>query len=182
MPLLNDLSLRSDEIQDVIHQTPSWIIRWGITIKLILVLLLLGTACFVHYPQVLKARFVLTTRETLSKQAYHHLSDSHSRNDISNHFRYVISGKLAEAGSGRIRSGQLVTLKFDAYPYQDFGTWTGHVQAISSTSDSGFITLHIIADGKKHFSLHTVRNHLQGDAEIMINTKSILEKLFDLKE
>jgi HlyD family secretion protein len=52
---------RSEEIQEIISKTPSWILRWGITVFLLILLLLLVASWLVKYPETVGARLILTT-------------------------------------------------------------------------------------------------------------------------
>ncbi len=46
----------------------------------------------------------------------------------------VVRAQMATAESGSLTQGMLVKLKFDAYPFQDYGIVTGELTAISPTS------------------------------------------------
>lgn len=60
MPNANDnIEIRSDEVQEIIGKSPSWLLRSGLTMVLVLlVLLLLGSWIF-HYPDLIRARIVV---------------------------------------------------------------------------------------------------------------------------
>ena len=49
------LGLRSSEVNDVLSQPPSWLVRWGITVFFFVLLILLGVGWFVEYPDLIKA-------------------------------------------------------------------------------------------------------------------------------
>lgn len=52
---------RSEEIQEIISKTPSWILRWGITVFLLILLLLLVVSWLIRYPETVPAKLNLTT-------------------------------------------------------------------------------------------------------------------------
>lgn len=52
---------RSEEIQDIISKTPNWILRWGITVFLFILLLLVVVSWLVKYPETVRAKLSLTT-------------------------------------------------------------------------------------------------------------------------
>ena len=55
--------------------------------------------------------------------------------------RYYAQVTLPQANFGKIDTGQKVQLRFDAYPYQEFGVVEGKVSYISKVpSDSGFLS------------------------------------------
>lgn len=58
---ISNIELRSEEFQEVLGQTPNWLIRSGITVILIVVTILLIGSYFYKYPDIVEARVVLTT-------------------------------------------------------------------------------------------------------------------------
>lgn len=60
MPNTNDnIEIRSDEVQEIIGKSPSWLMRSGLTVLLIFVLLLLLGSWVFHYPDIIQARIVV---------------------------------------------------------------------------------------------------------------------------
>ncbi len=55
------LDIRSEEVQEIITQMPSGLIRWGIGLIFFLFAVLLLISWFVKYPDVIKAKVVVTT-------------------------------------------------------------------------------------------------------------------------
>ncbi len=62
MPNIEDIELRSEEVQEILTRTPRWMIRWGSALFLILILLLLAITWFVKYPDVIITESLLTTK------------------------------------------------------------------------------------------------------------------------
>ena len=62
MPQNNsDIEIRSEEVQEILNQVPNWMIRWGNTLFLLLILLLLFISWFVKYPDVITSEVMVTT-------------------------------------------------------------------------------------------------------------------------
>ncbi|RIH64278.1 HlyD family efflux transporter periplasmic adaptor subunit [Mariniphaga sediminis] len=59
MPINNEIELRSDEVQEILGTPPRWIIRWGITIILLVVIVLLAGSYFYKYPDLIPARVTI---------------------------------------------------------------------------------------------------------------------------
>ena len=59
MPQNDNIEIRSDEVQEIIGKSPSWLLRSGLTIVLIFVLLLLFGSWLFHYPDIIRARIVV---------------------------------------------------------------------------------------------------------------------------
>jgi len=57
----NPIEIRSEEVQEIISHVPNWIIRWGITMIFVVFLIFLTVSWFVKYPDVLKAKVMITS-------------------------------------------------------------------------------------------------------------------------
>ena len=58
---MNDESFISEDIQTLINKTPSWTIRWGSTITVIVLCLLFNLTWLVKYPDVIEGEVIITT-------------------------------------------------------------------------------------------------------------------------
>ena len=56
-----NIELRSEEIQEIVSYVPHWIVRWGITVFFLVLMLLLTASWIIHYPDLVKAPFRLTS-------------------------------------------------------------------------------------------------------------------------
>lgn len=56
------IELRSEHVQDILEAVPNWMIRWGNTLIVLLILLLLCISWFVKYPDIIDSQAVLTTQ------------------------------------------------------------------------------------------------------------------------
>lgn len=54
------IELRSEEVQEVMGQIPSWILRWGITVLFAIVLAVLIVSYFFKYPDTIRTEMTLT--------------------------------------------------------------------------------------------------------------------------
>ena len=57
----DQLEIRSPEVQEIIGNAPHSIVRWGITVILLVILTLLSISWFIRYPDLLTAAVTLTT-------------------------------------------------------------------------------------------------------------------------
>ena len=55
----NNIELRSDEVQEILGALPRWIIRWGITVVLIILIVLITGSYFYKYPDLIRARITI---------------------------------------------------------------------------------------------------------------------------
>lgn len=58
---LDNIELRSEEVQEILSKVPHWMIRWGNVLFLSLILLLLLITWFIKYPDIIVAESVITT-------------------------------------------------------------------------------------------------------------------------
>ena len=56
-----DINLRSNEVQEILTKIPSWMIRWGNTLILVFILLILFISWLIKYPDILSAQAIITT-------------------------------------------------------------------------------------------------------------------------
>lgn len=59
---LDDIELRSDEVQEILEKVPHWMIRWGNVLFLSIIVLLLTISWFVKYPDIITSEAMITTQ------------------------------------------------------------------------------------------------------------------------
>src|SRR5690554_4909982 len=64
---LNDIELRSESVQEILSNPPSWIIRWGITIVFIALMFVILVSFFVKYPDFITSQVIITTQNPPEK-------------------------------------------------------------------------------------------------------------------
>ena len=58
---LDNIKLRSEEVQEILTKVPNWIIRRGNALFLILILLLLFISWLIKYPDIIASEAIITT-------------------------------------------------------------------------------------------------------------------------
>lgn len=56
-----NIEIRSEEVQEILSQVPTWMIRWGNTLFLGLIIMLLFITWFVKYPDIISTEVMVTT-------------------------------------------------------------------------------------------------------------------------
>jgi len=56
---LDNIELRSDEVQEILGSVPRWIIRWGIAVILLIIVILLVGSYYYKYPDLIKSRITI---------------------------------------------------------------------------------------------------------------------------
>ena len=99
----------------------------------------------------------------------------------------VLSANLPSTEAGLVSSGMLVQIKFDAFPYQDYGVISGEVVAVSPDSEVDeqlgtvyTVEIQLEQDYVEHEGKAVeLRAGQTANAEIIIRKRRILDILFD---
>lgn len=59
---IEQIELRSEEVQEILTKVPHWMIRWGNVLFLALILMLLFMSWFVKYPDIITSEALITTQ------------------------------------------------------------------------------------------------------------------------
>ena len=89
---------------------------------------------------------------------------------------------LPIAGSGKVQTGQRVIIKFDSYPFQEFGYVEGVVEskALLPQNDEYFVKIGLPAGLRTSFGQDLVfRQQMSGSAEIITEDKRFLERALE---
>jgi multidrug efflux pump subunit AcrA (membrane-fusion protein) len=58
---LDDIDLRSEDVQEILSQIPNWMLRWGSTLFFALILLGLSISWLIKYPDIIEGEVLITT-------------------------------------------------------------------------------------------------------------------------
>lgn len=64
---LENLDIRSEEVQEILTNPPSWIVRWGITLIFLFTLIILVLSFLIRYPDFVSAKVIVTTETPAEK-------------------------------------------------------------------------------------------------------------------
>ena len=65
--ILDNLELRSENVQDILTQPPHWMIRWGNTVIFVILLMVLLMSYVIKYPEFIPAPIVVTSKNPPEK-------------------------------------------------------------------------------------------------------------------
>ena len=65
---IEEIELRSEEVQEILTSVPHWMIRWGSVLFLSLIILLLAISWFVKYPDIIVSEALVTTKNPPQKE------------------------------------------------------------------------------------------------------------------
>ena len=93
----------SEPVHEIIGRPPCWLMRCGITVIVAVVVLLIFGGYFISYPDLIKGNIIIAQQGQSSQIIF-------PRN-----------------GAGKIKEGQKINVKFDEYPFLEFGIIQLHV-------------------------------------------------------
>ena len=94
---------------------------------------------------------------------------------------YYVEALIPQYNFGKIKTGQEVQLKFQAYPYQEFGSVKGKIEFISNIpSDSGYLAKLALPRGlvTNYQKSIQYRTGLSLQADIITDKRRLLERFF----
>lgn len=56
-----EYELRSEEVQDILGKSPTWMIRWGNTVILLILIITILISYFIQYPDIVSSQIIITT-------------------------------------------------------------------------------------------------------------------------
>lgn len=65
--ILDNIELRSESVQDILTQPPHWMIRWGNSVILVILLLILVMSYIIKYPEFVSAPVMVTSQNPPEK-------------------------------------------------------------------------------------------------------------------
>lgn len=175
-----EIELRSDEFQEIVQQSPRWMIRSGISLILGLIVLLLVGSYFFRYPDVIKANIVVLTEnlpvrvDSLLNSDLHTVSEKQSQ----------IIGRitLPVKGAGKVAIGQKVNIRFDNFPYMEFGYLKGKVKNISlmPSNENYIVEVELPQDMKTNYDIPlNFSQEMKGSAEIITEDLRLIQRFFN---
>lgn len=157
---IDEIDLHSKEIQDLLGRVPSWLIRNGIVMVIILLVVLVAGSWFFKYPDIVTAPVFVAV-------------DTKHANSLTGYVKLKTNG-------GKVKTGQRVNLKFVSYPYLEYGIVKGVVSKIASVPTGDFYELEVILPdqlvstyGKKF----EFQQELSGTAEIITEDQRLLNRI-----
>jgi multidrug resistance efflux pump len=90
--------------------------------------------------------------------------------------------KLPVAGSGKVKPGQKVNVKFSNYPYMEFGMVIGRIEKISLVPDeSNYLAEIAFPDGlvSNYGKKLTLKTEMTGSAEIITEDMRLIQRFFN---
>jgi hypothetical protein len=158
---VEEIDLHSKEVHDLLGKVPSWIIRNGMIMVVIILLMIFAGSWVFKYPDIISAPVVLAV-------------------DVKDSTAVTGLVKLKQNIAGKVKVGQQVNLKFVNYPYLEFGLLEGKVSKISTVPTGDYYAVEVGLPNRllsTYGKLFEFRHELFGTAEIITDDQSLLERI-----
>ncbi len=100
MPRVHNLDVRSNEMDEVVGNIPTWIIRWGVTTLFSIAILFIVISTFIKFPDILNCKVIIQAKEQPGKVTV-------SRTDASQHFKFFVKE------GDQVKSGDTLLVETD---------------------------------------------------------------------
>lgn len=89
---------------------------------------------------------------------------------------------IKPAGTGKVQKGDKVIIRFDNYPYLEYGVVTGRVESMSQASENDLYYARVSIDSNRLITNYnnelTFSQNMQGSAEIITESRSLFDRIF----
>jgi hypothetical protein len=160
-----EIELRSEEFQEIVEQSPRWLIRSGISLIFGFMILLLVGSYFFKYPDVIETNIMLSTDQSVS----------------SSELQLRITGKinLPIKEARKVIVGQKVNIRLEDFPSMEYGYLQAKVKSISQVPGSGSysVEVEVPQDLLTSFKIPIKFNQgMKGSAEIITADLRLIQR------
>jgi len=173
----NEIELRSDEFQEIVEQSPRWIIRSGISLILGFLMVFIAGSYFFSYPDLIEGSVIVYSAQP------NNLTDSLNDTNAGtiSAEEPLMYGKitLTMNQSHKVKPGQKVNIRLDDYPVMEYGAIEGKVMKISPLEGTSSFVAEvsmnhpIITSNKTAVKLYP---EMKGSAEIVTAKIRLIER------
>ena len=179
-PKQMEIELRSDEFQEIIQQSPRWMIRSGIFLVFGIIVIFLAGSYFFRYPDVIETEIVVFAEN----QPDGNVSLFNSEQQIIPEAHAQIIGRinLPAKGAGKVAVGQKVNIRFENFPYMEYGIIKGQVKSISPipNNENYIVEVHIPQEMKTNYNIPLkFTPEMKGSAQIITEDLRLIQRFFN---
>ena len=172
--------LHSDAVNQILSVSPSWLLRWGVTLFFTLMVIIATLATVIKYPDIVKSQLKLASYANPGK--YSILRNSHL-SKISASKMFVGETFISQQDLPKIKVGEIVLANLQLYPPNKYGMLRGKIAEITdSVAFNGSILVLVSLNQEyleKRKNITQLKNGMLADAQILTNESSIFARLTD---
>ena len=162
------IELRSREVQEILARPPKSLIRYGTSVICGVLLILIVGSFFFEYPDIITGELIVTETQQLPD------ADEFKQDQI------MVYAEVPSARAGKIKPGQKVNIKLDAYPYLEFGTLQGLTHTIEYIPDGNYYLVEVQIVKNLTTNSHKIiflNERTPGIVEIITDNRSLMERI-----
>lgn len=175
----NPVPYTSTAVQELLNRRPGFLARWGSSIFFLILAMLLLTGRFVRYPETITTRVKLIAPSWPQAPAATGGNIDFVKPGLEGFYAIMY---ISQKQMARVKTGQTVFLKFDVYPYKEYGAVSGTIEDISAfVTDSGYIARIHLQNGLNTLNKKQLKfsEGLCAEAEIIIGNKLLYDIFFN---
>lgn len=161
-PLKYVYDLRSREVQEIIGKIPSLLVRTGSGVLLLILILILVSACFIHFPDQKLVRVNVYPGRSAEQQV-------------------IIPAELSD----KLKSGQEIIIRLEGYRDSPHGFLRGEVNRVKLNAPPGDSMATVSFSLRKELLTKGLRTNpdrlLKGELEIVTDNPTVFEKIIRIR-
>ncbi|WP_111307931.1 HlyD family secretion protein [Confluentibacter sediminis] len=192
----DNLELRSEEVQEILSNPPSWIVRWGITLIFMFVCIIVSLSFMIKYPDFVTAKVLVTTKQPTEKIISRYSGQLekifvNNRDTVEVNQKLAIIKNTAKFNDVYLLKNIIDTLPFNVnsfkFPFEKTAFLIlGDVSMAYLSFEKSYMDYFLLKDldpyenqlGGNKVSLQELKNRLISQ----INQKNLLEQEYKLKQ
>jgi hypothetical protein len=174
------IELRSEEFQEIVQQSPRWMIRSGILLIFGFLILLLAGSYFFRYPDVIVTNIVLSADHSQIQNDSLATSDHQTPSGKQSNLIGMVNLSVKEVR--KVAVGQKVNIRLEDYPSQEFGLIKGRIIRIASNPGNGNYPTEVEVQSNTTTSFDIplkFNQELKGSAEIITEDLRLIQRFIN---
>lgn len=129
-------NFHSEEIQEIMGRTPSWVVRWGITVLFVILVSIILGCYFIRSPRIVTGPIIVSSIDLPSEliAGYGRLIDTVCirNSDVVPEGKTEFIGRMQIPieSFGEVKIGQPVHVKLAGFPYMEYGIVKGTIRSV----------------------------------------------------
>lgn len=172
-----EIELRSEEFQEIVQQSPRWMIRSGISLIFGFLIILLAASWFFRYPDLIEAKITISPNKAHDQLEM--LNSPVQLSDSGNQAQPIGTIILSLKESHKVSKGQKVNIRLEDYPSLDYGILIGTVKRVSLIAENGNYEVEVDLPQNLRTNYNTAINlnkEMVGSAEIITEDLRLVQR------
>jgi hypothetical protein len=175
-----EIELRSEAFQEIVEQSPRWMIRSGISLILGFLILMLAGSYFFSYPDIIEAKITVMNEGSFVKTD--NMIDKDKKNYAGNQAHLIGMIDLSVKEARKVVPGQKVNIRLDDYPSMEFGFIKGRVISLTRLPNEDLfrIEVEMPQNLETNYSIPIkINQQLNGTAEIITDDIRLIQRFLN---